>query len=334
MDPTLSARIRIVQSPANRWVKALRAALSRPAPLRVPQTLRDTRGAPRLASETWEPPTPAPGLPGYQTAPTVTKKTQPPDSLIALEGFHLIAEALSTGLALDALLLRSGDEAHALWEIAAALRYTSAPLDALLRKTELLTLPPILFRELSGTETPQPALALLHAPSYNENALFAGEPALLFVSAGVQDPGNLGTMLRSALAFGATGAILLPGTVTPWNTKCLRASAGAALRLPLLPCKSASDAAALLRSHGVRSFAAVVQHGTACTSELAQPSALWIGNEGSGLTPEQIALCDTQVSIPMHRSSESLNAAVAASVLFYEAACQRSLLAKETSNQP
>jgi TrmH family RNA methyltransferase len=143
------------------------------------------------------------------------------------------------------------------------------------------------------------------------------------IAAGLQDPGNLGTLVRSAEAFGATGMILLPGTVSLWNPKTLRASSGSAFRLPVVTL-SAEDAFATLRAHGVRIFAAVARGGDS-KADLRSPSALLVGNEGSGLPGALIAQADGGVTIPLPGAVESLNAAIAGSVLLYEAMRQRTI---------
>ena len=144
---------------------------------------------------------------------------------------------------------------------------------------------------------------------------------LVVIAAGLQDPGNLGTLVRSAEAFGATGMILLPGTVSLWNGKTLRASSGSAFRLPVI-AMAAEEAFAALRAHGVRLLAAVARDGEA-EADLRGPSALLLGNEAAGLPGEWIAAADARVTIPCPGPVESLNAAVAGSVLLYDAMRQR-----------
>ena len=286
MYTALPARIRIVQSPANRWVKALRSAVAHP--------------------------------PGANAGS---------DALVALEGAHLVAEALRSGLALRALFLRAGEEAAA-WQ-ALQPHVAGGSMDA----AELLALPPALFRSATGTETPQPIAALVAPPTRETDAGLAGPAALVLVLAGLQDPGNVGTLLRSGEALGATAAILLPGTASPWSGKALRASAGSALRLPWHPVRNLEAAAALLRSYNIRSYAATPSGGVpASEAALDRASALWIGNEGAGLSAPELAACDACITLPMPGPVESLNAAVAGSLLLYEACRQRRLLPGAGSN--
>ena len=293
MPSTLEARTRIVQSPANRWVKALRAALAH---------------APALARK------------GDAAAAP----------LLALEGFHLVSAALGSGLIPVAIFLRDGSQSEALATLAQALEATAkgtdrgAAMERLSHGTEILVLPHTLFAGLLATETPQPVAALVPAPPSSSQRIVDGPLPLVLVLAALQDPGNVGTLLRSAEAFGASGALLLPGTASPWNPKCLRASAGSALRLPMLAVESAQDAAAVLRARQIHSYAAVPFGGSAPDRlDLRRPLALWIGNEGAGLGAAELAACDRCVTVSMPGPTESLNAAVAGSVLFYETARQR-----------
>ena len=119
----------------------------------------------------------------------------------------------------------------------------------------------------------------------------------MVIAGGLQDPGNLGTLVRSAEAFGATGMILLPGTVSLWNAKTLRASSGSAFRLPVIAL-TGDDAFAALRDAGVQIFAAVARDGDG-EVDLRGPSALLVGNEGAGLPDAWIASADARITIPL-----------------------------------
>jgi TrmH family RNA methyltransferase len=233
--------------------------------------------------------------------------------LIAIEGDLLLGEALRSGLKLDTVFVRSGSES--------ALDRLGEP-----GCEEILELPPEVFASAVETESPQGIAALLEPPRFQvTNLLPRDRPALVLVAAGLQDPGNLGTLVRSAEAFGATGMVTLPGTVNLWNAKAVRASAGSAFRLPVVSL-AVSAMIDLLRDRGVTLLAAVVDGDTSLTdANLAGPSALLIGNEGAGLSPELVAAANVRVSIPCPGPVESLNAAVAGSVLLYEASRQRAV---------
>jgi TrmH family RNA methyltransferase len=148
---------------------------------------------------------------------------------------------------------------------------------------------------------------------------------LLLVAAGLQDPGNLGTLVRSAEAFGATGVLTTPGTVSAWNQKALRASAGSVFRMPV--AGAGVEELAALKARGVRLMAAIAESSMgsveAQNAECAGGLAILIGNEGAGLSDELLEMADVRVTIPCPGQVESLNAAVAGSLLLYEASRQR-----------
>ncbi len=225
---------------------------------------------------------------------------------IAVEGLHLIEEAVKSGLKMHTVFIRSGNE---------GLLEHLDPGDA-----EVLIVTEDVFLSATTTEHPQGIAALVEAPEFTLQAMLRGTP-LVVIAAGLQDPGNLGTLVRSAEAFGATGMILLPGTVSLSNAKTLRASSGSAFRLPVI-AMPADDAFAALREAGVQIFAAVARDG-ASEADWRGSCALLLGNEGSGLPDAWIASADARVTIPCPGAVESLNAAVAGSILLYEAMRQR-----------
>jgi TrmH family RNA methyltransferase len=232
--------------------------------------------------------------------------------LIAIEGEHLLEEALRSGLLFKTIFISERAEAPA-W---------------LPRSIEVVELTEEVFSSAVDTQHPQGIAALLAPPMWTlEDVLPArtadAGSALLLIAAGVQDPGNLGTLVRSAEAFGATAVLTTPGTVSAWNQKALRASAGSVFRMPVVGI-AASDAGEL-KARGVRLLAAVAGGaGRPLTGTgLTQACALMIGNEGAGLSAEWRALADAEIGIPMPGRVESLNAAVAGSLLLYEASRQR-----------
>ncbi len=237
---------------------------------------------------------------------------------IAVEGLHLVQEAVKSGLHLETVFLQEGQEG--------LLQQFSSG------SAEVLILTEDVFLSATMTEHPQGVAALVGAPQFTVQAMFPTAPGpapLVVIAAGLQDPGNLGTLVRSAEAFGATGMILLPGTVSMWNAKTLRASSGSAFRLPVLAL-TADAAFTTLRDQEVRIFAAVARDGDS-EADLRGPSALLVGNEGSGLPEAWIAQADARVTIPFTGAVESLNAAIAGSVLLYDAMRQR--LKAETIDQ-
>ncbi len=225
---------------------------------------------------------------------------------VAIEGLHLVQEAVKSGLKLHTVFVRSGSEA------------LLEQVDV--GNAEVLMVAEEVFRSATATEHPQGIAALLEAPQFTTQAMVRGNP-LVVVAAGLQDPGNLGTLVRSAEAFGATGMMLLPGTVSLWNPKTLRASSGSVFRLPVVAL-DAAEAFAALRAAGVRLLAAVARDGDS-EADLRGPCALLVGNEGAGLPDAWIAEADARVTIPLPGGVESLNAAIAGSVLLYDAMRQR-----------
>ena len=237
------------------------------------------------------------------------------DGVIGIEGEHMLHEAVRSGLTPGTVFVVAGFEE----------RLERLPLPA---GTEVIALSEELFSSIASTESPQPVAALVKAPAFPATSIVgpASKHALILIAAGLQDPGNLGTLVRSAEAFGATGMILLPGTVSEWNAKALRASSGSVFRLPMVHC-GMDEAVSMLRAGKIRILAAVAaQAGTVSVVEdLCGSVAIMIGNEGAGLSTELIGLADGRITIPCPGMTESLNAAVAGSVLLYEASRQRTV---------
>jgi len=185
-------------------------------------------------------------------------------------------------------------------------------------------LPNALFKSILPSDAPQGVAALLKPPTFSlVQMLDRSSDGPFVVAAGLQDPGNLGTILRSAEAFGAAGIFLTEGTVSPYNSKVLRGSAGSIFRLPFLQISSA-ELIPLLRARGVRLLATSSHQGTPLPQiSWTLPLAIFIGNEGAGLSPELTRQMDETLAIPQAAQLESLNAGVAASVVLYEAARNR-----------
>jgi TrmH family RNA methyltransferase len=252
---------------------------------------------------------------------------------IGVEGPHLVAEALRSNLLVEALLVGESG-AHHLDALAPLLSAPGRGSLRVLRTTDRL------FAGIADTETPQGIAALVQVPPATFDDLLrpaSGAEPFIAILVGVQDPGNVGTILRTAEAFGATGAAACAsgrsGTANPFAPKALRASAGAALRLPILHGASLPVLLAQLRVSGVKLFAGTAREA-ACPERLSlppwkvewrQPVALLIGGEGAGLPEEAERSADACIRIPMAPGVESLNAAIAAALILYEAARQRGL---------
>jgi len=267
---------------------------------------------------------------------------------VGVEGVRLVEEALRSGGVIDAVLFSESGERH---------RERLAPvIDRPEIGIPILKTTDRLFEGVADTEHPQGVAALVRPRTATFDELLrtpegACSP-LLVVLAGVQDPGNVGTIIRTASAFGATGAATAAsgqsGTASPYSPKALRASAGAALHLPIVAGMSLPILLTQLRVAGVRTLASVAHASAGSGGEgneavfapwdvdWCKPVAMLVGNEGAGLPLEVERSADARIRIPMASGIESLNAAAAAAVLFYEAARQRKIVlntARETGGK-
>ncbi len=235
-----------------------------------------------------------------------------------VEGAKAISVALEAGVPLEALYVAASG-ARQVEEEALVERAHFAG-------TRVYGLAEGVMERVADTVTPQPLMAV--APFVDVALPELRGAAPLVVCAGVRDPGNAGTVIRSAEAAGAGGVVMCRGSVDLYNPKTVRASAGA---LFLVPVASGAEAVWVLEElagWGMRRLAAVPRGGSEYTAtDLAGPVALVIGNEAQGLDPEVGARVDGGVTIPMLGRGESLNAGVAAALLCFEAARQRRALA-------
>jgi TrmH family RNA methyltransferase len=177
--------------------------------------------------------------------------------------------------------------------------------------------PETLFRELAGTETPQGVLAVVEAPTWGLADLRPARGAPVVVLDAVQDPGNVGTVLRTAFALGAAGAILLKGSADLANPKVVRGAMGATFRLPSVPA-TAEEFASWARQERLPVWVATAEGSPLQRTAVPERLALVVGNEGAGVSETVRALAHQQVAIPLARGAESLNVAVAAGILLYE----------------
>src|SRR6266404_2667054 len=228
----------------------------------------------------------------------------------AIEGVKLIEEALRSGQHLDSVFFSES-----------ARPVAEKLLPQIGARTETLVLPNALFNSIVPSDAPQGVAALVKLAVFSSSQLLDrsnGGP--IVVAVGLQDPGNVGTILRSAEAFGAAGIFLTEGSVSPYNSKVLRGSVGSIFRLPVLQISSA-ELIPLLRARGVRLMATSPHQGTPLPRiSWTLPLAIFIGNEGAGLSRELTRQMDETLAIPQSSQVESLNAGVAASIVLYEAA--------------
>jgi TrmH family RNA methyltransferase len=280
-----------------------------------------------------------------------TQAEPAPDGTVAIEGVKLVEEAIRSGLRLRAVFFSESARERA-----------NRLLPQLGRNTETILLPDDIFLSAVATETPQGVAALVHPfvatledlfgssnekaggpqlrPSVGRNCGDEDEPdgapylpvvgrcgnaaPLILGCAGLQDPGNLGTVLRSAEAFGASGVLTTEGTVSSANPKVARASAGSVFRLPCLKLTTA-EALDALATHSIRLAVTSSHRGRPVHEiDLTLPTAIFIGSEGHGVPRVLLDAADQAILIPHNPKVESLNAAIAASILLYEAQRQRS----------
>ena len=228
------------------------------------------------------------------------------DGLLPIEGPILIEEAERSGIEIVDLFVRAGTDLPAVTPRA---RH-EVPADV--------------FRALQDTEHSQGLIATVRPREFTIDTMFEKKAALIVVLVRLQDPGNVGTILRVSESFGATGCIALTGTVSLYNSKSVRASAGSIFRLPHIVGAELADAMAALRK---REITIVGTAPTANTSidrwDWTKPVAVLIGNEGRGLSADESSYCAEVLRIPHKQTVESLNSAIAAAVTLYEASKQR-----------
>jgi TrmH family RNA methyltransferase len=232
-----------------------------------------------------------------------------------LEGPRLVLEALGAGTrVLEAAVAPRAERVGAGREALAALARAG---------TRVLRVHEDVLAALSEAEQSQGLLAIAERPRFDADRLFAGIP-LVLVAVGVQNPGNLGGLLRTAEAAGATGALLTPGSADPFSWKALRGSMGSAFRLPLGRERSLAAALDGLKERGLRLAATSASRGVAYDQvDWRGPAAVLLGNEAGGLPEDVLSRADLEVRIPLRSPVDSLNVGVAAGILLFEAARQR-----------
>jgi len=241
----------------------------------------------------------------------------------AIEGLRILEEAIRSGLRFSAVFFRESAQDRA-----------ERLLPQIGAQVETLLLPDSLFDSVVPSESPQGVAALVRLREFSLNDILERlQVGPIVVLAGLQDPGNLGTILRSAEAFGSAGVVLGEGTVSPFNSKVIRASAGSVFRLPIVHAERGAgklvavkleEVSHKFREKGIRQLATSSHKGTMLDqADLRGATAIFFGNEGAGLPREIMARMDETIAIPHTSQVESLNAGVAASIVLYEAARQR-----------
>jgi TrmH family RNA methyltransferase len=237
-------------------------------------------------------------------------------SVMLLDGAHLVADAIGAGIGIQlAAVTPASRETDDLRELLAALARAAV---------EVATVSAPVMDAISQVRSSSAIVALAERPDGVTERLYAGSTPLVVIAVDVQDPGNIGAIARVAEAAGATGLVAAAGSANPFGWKALRGSMGSALRLPIvtgLPAHAAIDDAV---RRGCRVVATVPRGGRSMFDiDLTRSSAVLIGGEGQGLPPAIVDAADERVTIPMQAPVESLNAAVTAALILYEARRQR-----------
>jgi TrmH family RNA methyltransferase len=230
-------------------------------------------------------------------------------------GRHLAFEALAASVPVEAALLSPDlDQDDEGARIVAAIARAGA---------RVLRVTPALLDGIAAGAGDQGVLLVVRRPQAVLDDLLGRRPSLLLLAHGIQDPGNLGSILRSSRSLGAEGAAVLEGSADPWSSRALRAAMGATFRLPVVESTTAQVLPGLKRA-GLRLAAAVSTGGTSPDRvDLRSPVALLLGREGSGLPKDLVEAADDRVRIPMSPGADSLNVHAAAAILLYETHRQR-----------
>ncbi len=230
-------------------------------------------------------------------------------SLVLLEGLRLCEEALGSGCSSKVLFLSEG--------VAGSPEAVRLAERAGKAAAEAVVLSDVLFPRLCATSTPQGYALLCDSPVIQGLPSSADPEGRYLVLEDVRDPGNIGTMIRTADAAGVTAVVVAPGCADPCNDKALRASMGSVFHLPVHRA-SVPETAGWLRAAGLPLVAAVLDGPDLFARPLPGKGAVLVGNEANGLSPEAVALCGLRTRIPMPGRAESLNVAAAAAILVYE----------------
>jgi RNA methyltransferase, TrmH family len=245
---------------------------------------------------------------------------------VLLDGEHLLDEALRSGMPIEVAAFSSALAAGRLSGLADAVERSGA---------RLLAVSDQVLAAMSPVQHPSGVVAIAARPASGMDEALARPPQLALLLRDVQDPGNVGAIVRVAEACGATGIITSEGTADPFGWKALRGSMGSALRVPIATRVSLEDAARRARLAGLRVIATVPRGGTLLPGlDLSIPVAIVLGGEGAGLPAALLDAADETLTIPMREPVESLNVATAAALITYEAMRQRTHGAARAHRRP
>ena len=230
------------------------------------------------------------------------------DKVFVVEGWKMVREALERGLVLQLYCSQSEQS-----------RCKEMLGDNLDEAVAVELMSDTLFSKLSDTVTPQGILGVVKMPLYDRESIISQQNAKLLCLEDIQDPGNLGTILRTAEGAGMSGIVLSGGCVDPFNPKVVRSTMGALFRIPMYTCENMAEEMCYLQTRGFRFYAAHLQGTKIFTEENYEGLiGILIGNEANGLSDKVADQADIKVRIPMEGELESLNAAVSAALLMYE----------------
>jgi TrmH family RNA methyltransferase len=236
--------------------------------------------------------------------------------LMLLDGAHLVAEALAVRVPVTHLMVSS--------EAAGRDDIRSLVADAERAGAEVTSATAPVMRAVSPVRSTSPIVGLAVRPRAGEAQLYRAPAPLVLIACGVQDPGNVGAIARAAEAAGASGLVAADACADPFGWKALRGSMGSAFRLPIAVDRSIEHAVSRARHHGCRVLAMVPRDGEGLhAADLTGPTAILVGGEGHGLPAALVNAAECKVTIPMNAPVESLNTAVTAALILYEARRQR-----------
>lgn len=246
------------------------------------------------------------------------------EGILVVEGPKSLTEALDGGAQIECVFLESSSAAH-----------REGAFDEILRRVaslgiEIVEVESGVFERVLDVGSPQALCATVVSKKYGLEALTEalGNGGFLVVGVGIRDPGNAGTMIRSAESSGAAGVVFCNGSVDAANPKVVRSTAGALFHLPVVVGVALPDVLAFLRQVGAKSWAATVRPGEAVAyyeADFRGPSAVLFGNEARGLSSEELSDVDALLTIPMYGRTESLNVSMSVAVICFEAARQRTM---------
>ncbi|HYT68681.1 MAG TPA: RNA methyltransferase [Vicinamibacterales bacterium] len=239
---------------------------------------------------------------------------------VLLDGEHLVQEALRCDIPIEIAAFSDKQLENVLSPIARIAK------DVKKRGGRVMSVTDQVLAAMSPVQHPSGVVAIARARPADVRVVMsaAADRPLVLVLAGLQDPGNVGAIVRAAAAFGASGVVSIEGSANPFSWKALRGAMGGTFRIPIAARGTLPDVIAAAQEHNVRLVAAVPRGGTALPKlDLREPTAIVLGGEGAGLPASTMSAVHETVTIPMRKPVESLNVAIAAAVVLYEATRQR-----------